>query len=363
MQTITKYLALIMLSLGVQLVNAQDTIQNVNVNYKIEALNEERTKIELQEKEHLKKEVEVINQRMENGEITPEEAELLKKKHAKKRALNIENRLSIIDNKIELLKRNEEGDVELDVNSSGYLIRIGGTEDENTNDEFIYFGKKDDDKPRRYDRRTTNDLVFAIGFNNALIEGEKLDDSPYKLAGSGFVELGWAWKTRILQNSNAIRLKYGFSFMWNKLDIKDDKYFVNNNGDIFLEPFPTNLKKAKFRTTNLVFPVHFEFGPSKKIERDTYFRYSTKNQFKIGLGGYGGFNLSTLQKLKYKLDGRDVKDKEKGGFNTSNLIYGLSGYIAFDDVALYVKYDLSPIFKDQVIDQNNISLGLRFDMD
>ena len=40
MQTITKYLALIMLSLGVQLVNAQDTIQNVNVNYKIEALNE-----------------------------------------------------------------------------------------------------------------------------------------------------------------------------------------------------------------------------------------------------------------------------------------------------------------------------------
>ena len=363
MQTITKYLALIMLSLGVQLVNAQDTIQNVNVNYKIEALNEERTKIELQEKEHLKREVEVINQRMENGEITQEDAELLKKKHAEKRVLNIENRLSIIDNKIELLKRNEEGDILIDVNSSGYYLRIGGTEDENTNDEFIYFGKKDEDKPRRFDRRTTNDLVFAIGFNNALIEGEKLDDSPYKLAGSGFVELGWAWKTRLLKKTNALRLKYGFSFMWNKLDIKDNKYFVNTNGDILLETYPTNLKKVKFRTTNLVFPVHFEFGPSKKIERDTYFRYSTKNQFKVGLGGYGGFNLSTLQKLKYKLDGRNVKDKDKGGFNTSNLIYGLSGYIAFDDVALYVKYDLSPIFKDQAIDQNNISLGLRFDMD
>ena len=44
-------------------------------------------------------------------------------------------------------------------------------------------------------------------------------------------------------------------------------------------------------------------------------------------------------------------------------MFGLSGYIAFDDTAIYVKYDLSPIFKDQAIEQNNISLGVRFDMD
>ncbi|NNL15220.1 MAG: hypothetical protein HKO81_01095, partial [Flavobacteriaceae bacterium] len=98
-------------------------------------------------------------------------------------------------------------------------------------------------------------------------------------------------------------------------------------------------------------------------ERDTYFRYSTSNKFKIGLGGYGGFNIATLQKLKYKVDDRNAKDKFKDGYKTSNLVYGLSGYLAFDDVALYVKYDLSPIFKDQPVDQNNISLGLRFDMD
>ena len=277
--------------------------------------------------------------------------------------MNIENQLAIIDNKIELIKRNEEADLELDVTSSGYYLRIGGTEDEDTSDEFIYFGKRDRDKPKQYDRRTTNDMVFAIGFNNALIDGENLDDSPYKLGGSGFVELGWAWKTRLLKNSNAIRLKYGFSVTWNKLNIKDNKYFVNNNDVITLEEYPINLKKAKFRTTNLIFPVHFEFGPSKKIEKDTYFRYSTRNKFKLGLGGYGGFNIATLQKLKYDDDGRNAKDKFKGGFNTTDLVYGLSGYIAFDDIALYVKYDLSPIFKDQLVEQNNISVGLRFDMD
>mgnify|MGYP001812256716 CR=1 FL=1 len=129
-----------------------------------------------------------------------------------------------------------------------------------------------------------------------------------------------------------------------------------------LEEFPVELKKSKFRSTNLVVPIHFEFGPSKKIERDTYFRYSTHKKFKIGLGGYAGINIASMQKVKYRLDGDRKKDKETG-FNMSPFVYGLSGYVAAGNVGLYVKYDLSPLFKDQAIDQNNISLGLRFDLD
>ena len=359
-KAISKYLALIMLGLMVQISNAQETTTKED---QIKSLEAKKETVRSQEKDQLKAEVEAINFRLENGEISTEEAEVLKKSYAEKRAMNIENKIAIIDNKIELLKRNEEGDVELDVTSSGYYLRIGGAEDENTNDEFIYFGKRDQDKPRKYDRRTTSDLVLAFGLNNALIDGEKLEDSPYKFGGSRFFEIGWAWKTRVFDNSNFLRLKYGFSFQMNGLKPKDNQYFVQDNDLTYLEEFPTDLKKSKLTITNLVFPVHFEFGPSKKIERDTYFRYSTDNQFKIGLGGYAGFNIGTRQKLKYEIDGNRVKDKLKRSYNTSDLVYGLSAYIAFDDIALYAKYDLSPIFNDQVIDQNNISLGLRFDMD
>jgi hypothetical protein len=116
--------------------------------------------------------------------------------------------------------------------------------------------------------------------------------------------------------------------------------------------------------TNLVFPLHFEFGPSRKIDRGSYVRYSTKRQFKIGIGGYGGFNIQTMQKLKYTNEnGNNEKDKFKGDYNPSDLIYGLSGYVALGGVAIYCKYDLNPIFKDQTFEQNNISLGIRFDMD
>ncbi|HCW64072.1 MAG TPA: hypothetical protein DG752_05345, partial [Leeuwenhoekiella sp.] len=59
----------------------------------------------------------------------------------------------------------------------------------------------------------------------------------------------------------------------------------------------------------------------------------------------------------------DRKDKFKQNYNTNNFIYGLSGYIAFGDTALYVKYDLNPIFKNNPVEQRNFSVGLRFDMD
>jgi hypothetical protein len=360
MQTITKYLALIVLTLSVQLITAQETSNSD----KIKALEAQKEQVVIQEKDWLKTEVEAIDVQLSNNEITQEEANTLKEDLATKHALNIENRLAIIDNRISLLERNENVPYDTGANLDGYVIAIGKDEDSDSYDlKSLYIGPKTKKEPKKYDKRTTSDLVFAIGFNNAIIEGQSLNDSPYKLGGSGFVELGWAWKTRLLNNSNAIRLKYGISFQWNKLDIKDNMYFQQVNDVVTLEEFPLNLDKSKFRTTNLVFPVHFEFGPSKKIEKENYFRYSTYKKFKIGVGGYGGFVLQSMQKLKYDdVDGHYQKDKIKD-YNTNSFVYGLSSYISWGNVGIYAKYDLSTIFKDQAINQNNISLGIRFDMD
>ena len=362
MQTITKYLVLIILSLAVQRINAQDTIKNATNKEKMVLLKNMKEHIENEERDFLKADVETINLRLEKGEISPAEADILKKEAAKKRALNIENRIAIMDNKFELSERNGEGYEFVGERAINGIIRIGSGND--TSESFVYIGDKANDKPKnlKYDRRTSSDFVLAFGLNNAIIDGDKLDNSPYKFGGSRFFEIGWAWKTRVFKESNFMRFKYGYSLQINGLKPTDNNYFVQQNDITSLEEFPENLDKSKLSISNLVFPVHFEFGPSKKVEKNTYFRYSTDNKFKIGIGGYGGFNVGTRQKLKYELDGDRQKDKQKQSFNTSNLVYGLSGYVAFDEVALYVKYDLSPIFKDQAIKQNNISIGLRFDM-
>jgi len=360
MKTMTKFLVLLVLILSAEQINAQDNIPNEKNAQKIETLEKTKESIKTEERDLLKTEVEAINQRLDKREITLEEAELLKNEVAKKRALNIENRLAIVDNKIDLLKRNDDESFSNDDIEQGVTIHLGRSDD---NDNVIHIGEGRKDRSRKYDRRTTSDLVIAFGLNNTIIEGEKLDDSPYEIGGSRFFEMGWAWKTRVFNNSNFVRFKYGFSFQTNGLKPTDNMYFVQDGNQTTLEEFQHDLRKSKLSVSNLVIPIHFEFGPSKKVERDTYFRYYTNKQFKIGIGGYAGFNIGTRQKLKYSVNGDKVKDKIKRDYNTSNLVYGLSGYLAFGDTALYIKYDLSPLFKDQVIDQNNISLGVRFDMD
>ncbi|MDX1471676.1 MAG: hypothetical protein R3213_09295 [Flavobacteriaceae bacterium] len=359
MKTIKTLSLLILLSFAPYASLAQDTTTEYTGpnSEKIEALQAEKERITEEEKEFLRVEVESINIRLENGSITQEEAERLKKEAAEKRARNIENRIAIIDNKIELLKRNPSDDTE-EVKKESKILTINFGDDEEA--DINIFRK---DKPRRYDRRTTSELVFAIGFNNAIIDDTDFGDTPYELAGSGFVELGFAWKTRVFTNSNALRLKYGFSFQWNKLNAKDNLYFEQDGNITELVEFPVDLNKSQFRMSNVVIPVHFEFGPSKKIERTNYFRYSTEDQFKLGIGGYAGFNIGTQQKLKYKEDVDRVKQKIRKDYNTTDFVYGISAYIGVDDISLYAKYDLNPIFDDQAFDQNNISVGVRFDLD
>lgn len=349
MRTITYCIAGVLWALALSFGMAQETGQSND----IKILKEAKESIVIEEKEALKKEVERINKRLDSRSITLEEAEALKQAAAEKRALNIENRLAIIDNKVALLERN----------ANDSLV------DKNDKLTISFFGKGNildityEDHEIKYDRRTYSDFVLAVGFNNVIVDGQSLNDSDFKVGGSRFAEIGWAWKTRVFEESNWLRVKYGFSFQFNGLKPTDNRYFVDTGEQTVLMEHPQDLDKSKFRMDNLVFPVHFEFGPSKKIEKEEYFRYSTKNQIKVGIGGYAGFKLSSRQKLKYSMEGEDVKEKLKADYNTNNFIYGLSAYLGWREAALYIKYDLNPIFKDNPVEMRNISLGLRFDMD
>lgn len=357
MNTITKYVVLLSLCLIANVLTAQETENDSTsikkIESKIKLLEEVKSKIQEEEREFLKTEVKLINQQLEKGQITEDEADKLKKEAAKKRALNIENRLAIVDNKIALMKRNEAYYDDNPSESLNFGVSIGS---------FTGLTFNSRNKPRKFDKRTTSDLVFALGFNNAIGDGQKIGDA-YNFMQSGFVELGWAWKTRLFEDNNAVRLKYGFSVQWNKLTPKDDRFFVQNGNVTTLEVFPTELKESEFRITNLVVPIHFEFGPSKKIEGKNYFRYTTSKHFKVGIGGYAGLNIGTQQKIRFEENGDRVKQKIRRSYNATPFVYGLSAYVGYGTLGVYAKYDLNPLFEDQSFDQHNLSLGFRFDLE
>ena len=110
------------------------------------------------EREALKNEVEVINQRLDRGEISKEKAQELKQEAAEKHALNIENKVAILDNTIALFKR--KGIVDLNTDTSNIEIGFGAGDDEGD----VLFGiqyNTGKQKKVTYDRRTYGDPIIA----------------------------------------------------------------------------------------------------------------------------------------------------------------------------------------------------------
>ncbi len=328
--------------------------------FKIKQLNQKKAAIIKAEKEALASFVLEVDQRQMKGLISLETASALKKEAAALRADNIAKRSAIIDLEIELLQKND-GDLlqaptelkDLDKGAE-FSMEINGK-------PFVFFKEKQ----VKYDRRTYSDFVISMGLNNLVnfdqdIEG--VEDVDFQLGGSRFFEFGWVWRTRMFENSNFLRLNYGIMFQYHGLRPKNNQYVGVIDGQTQLAVFEQDLRKSKFRTDNLVFPMHLEFGRSDRMERDDKIRYSIQNSFRIGIGGYSGINLSSRQKLKYTQNGERVKEKLKQGYDVSQMVYGLSAYAGRGGTQLYAKYDLSPLFASGPISGNNISLGVRFDL-
>lgn len=367
MNTIIKIALAATLAIFAQNVTAQQqtTEQETNVesqklkNKQLELLNQKKANVEKFEKEKLKSYVKNVNNWVDSGDKTKEEGEELKKIEAQKIARNIEDQLAILDRQIDLVNRN--GSL-----SSGEITQLSigfGGEDAEGNRSLDITVNEGVPSAMRYDKRTYGEVVLAFGLNNAITENGGDFGDEFSIGRSRFFELGYAWKTRVFKNSGALQFKYGVSLQTNKLFVKDNQTLVVDEGTPTFEEFPFNLDKSQLRFSNLVAPVHFEFGGWKKEQKDDYVRYRLSGQFRMGIGGYVGVRLGTQQKLKYDLDGNRIKTKERRDFEGDNLVYGLSSYIRLaDDLSLYGKYELSTAFESrQLGEANNVSLGLRWD--
>ena len=328
------------------------------------------------EKAALKEKVEDINSRLEKKEITLDEATKLKEAAAALHAKNIEVKVSVEEQKLQLLVQDRaNGKIKSDpfyddegtFTIGGKIFRIRVRD----NDDYEYMDRYNKRRKRRekwrnrpWNRRTTSQLVFALGVNNVLVDGKisTLDNSNYKFWKSHFYEVGWTFKTRFSKEASSTYFKYGFSFLWNNLRLENNQFHVVNGSNTDIVAHPEALSESRLRNVQLIFPAHIEWDFSRNSSYDSgKIRDRTNRSFRLGLGGYFGFRLGTKQFLEYRnTTGTKVEELQKDNFNVSNFTYGLSTYLSYRSTGVYVKYDLSPLFKGT--ETRNISIGLRFDI-
>lgn len=364
MRNFTIFIALSLCLFASKMV-AQETFES-----KAKAIADKIENITKEEKATLKSEVEAVNVQLENGSITKEQADAKKKDLAQARATIIENRIAVAQEELkDLVQQKVDGKIDSDdsITSKDSILFEGKRYSISFKVKDSTYIDADGIKrvyKRKYkensERRTTSQFVFALGLNNVVSDGS-VENSDFKFAGSRFYEWGLSYNSRLFKNDNLLHLKYGASVMYNDLRPTENRVFAVNGNQTTLQTSTIDLKSSRFRNVYLVAPLHLEFDFTKKKEKDgkTYFR--THERLRFGIGGYAGVRIKSKQKTEYKIDDIDYDEKAKGDFNASNFIYGLSTYLGYGETSLYLKYDLNPIFQDNVVKQNNVSLGVRFD--
>ncbi|PWB24842.1 hypothetical protein [Flavobacterium sp. HTF] len=342
MKNFTIY-AILFLLLLVSKVMGQETFES-----KAAAIARKIEKITKEEKAALKEEVEAVNVQLSEGKISQEQADKRKKELAEARAVIIEEKVTLVQNELnDLVQQKVDGKIKEQDSSRIYVIRWNPK----NKDKDVAHGEK----------RTTSQFVFALGLNNTMADG-KLQDSNYSFIGSHFYEWGFTYNSRLMKNDNLLHAKYGLSLMYNNIRPTDNRSFVVNGDQTNLEVNPVNLDESRFRNVYIVLPLHLEFDFTKPFENDGQKYFRTHKSFRFGIGGYAGINVKSKQILKFEDEDLKYKTTIKGDYNVNNFIYGLSSYIGYRDISLYLKYDLNPIFQDNLIEENNISLGIRFDL-
>jgi hypothetical protein len=341
----------------------------MNFEKKVEQISSEMEFRLAREKNVLKMKIDSLDTLLAQNKVTLEEVKLLKLKQAEISARSIEKNMEFLKAKLDSLIQDkvEKGSKEITyridtINGNKVYIYSKVTDGRHYDILPLKIYQSEKDKLERKSKKTTSQVVIATGVNNLVTDGA-VANSNFGYLRSVFWEWGITLNTRLSQNSNLLHLKYGLSFQYNMLHATDNRVFVDTGSETVLETYPIDLKDnhTYFKNVYLVMPVHLEFDFSKTEEKDGKKIFKSHQGFRFGLGGFAGINTNSKQFIRYELDGKKVNEKTKADFNVNDFTYGLSTYVGYKATSLYVKYDLNPMFKNNNIDQNNVSLGIRFD--
>ena len=331
----------------------------------------EKTVNELDKKSlELEKQIRTTQSQAKKAELEAQKVEIEKSKaeaqakkleEAKKTSLIIEKKVEAEKKKLEdLISGRVNRKVTEPEKNQEVILKVKTPQDSLVITRKVKKQKESNEKvSSQYSKRVHGGFNFALGFHS-LATDDKFGNNAFKIWGSKSVEIGYSRNVRILPNNNLLHLNYGISVMVDKLKMRGDDYFVNNNGITELKVYESPLIKSKFKNVYITLPVNLELDltPTFTVSDETY--YPIKDSFRFGVGGYIGMLADSKQVLRYRNDnGDNVRRAEKGDFNVNQWIYGVSAHLGYGTNVFYIKYSLTPLFENNPVNEYPFSIGIR----
>lgn len=207
-------------------------------------------------------------------------------------------------------------------------------------------------------------FVFGVGLAN-LAHDNHFPNSEFGYTRSSNLEWGWMSRVPFSKKNTVVGLKYGLTFNYYQLHPTQNRYFVKDRRDLYLDTHQFTLDKdrAFLRNTYITIPLMLDFNFSDKYLDLESQKWVRKDRIQFAIGGYIGYNINSKQFLFYKNEtGHLVKSKQKGEWNATDFQYGLQASIGYRGLHLYGKYDLNPTFRQEPKDMNFWALGIRIEL-
>lgn len=202
-------------------------------------------------------------------------------------------------------------------------------------------------------RRTKMYFDFGIGLTgivNESPENMSLVFPEYKTWASRYWEVGLKFKSRIGGAKSPASITYGLSYWLNSFESDNSVKLNYTNSVPRFEKVANAVGSTELNIGYVTLPIALEFKLGRKG--------------KIGVGGFGGYRVRTVQNIDLKTDTESIEERRKASYGLNNLTYGLNAKLGVGGIILNGKYTLSNLFKDDNKDYNmgvyNIGLSFGF---
>ncbi|WP_298951560.1 hypothetical protein [uncultured Nonlabens sp.] len=315
------------------------------IEKEIQKLKKEKKLYESNQRTLLAEEIRKINDRIGKLEnYTEEMAKNDKVIIAESYAEKITKHNQLIDSKIEFVKISgvlTDESSPLFIDDDGFVIQI-----------------RNKRRDLKKEIKTRSGFTLALGYN--YMNGETLGINDFSYPRNSYVSFGYQFQTAISKNQKW-RINYGLTLQSHSTELNGNRILAPNTPETQIAAIGFDVTKAQFNQSQIVFPLQFEFGGNSKREfEDGRIRYDQWRKWKIGFGGFVGFNYDTRLKLKYKENGRNIKQITVDAFDTNTIVYGLDAYIGRGDTTLFGRMNLNDVFKSGSVDAQYVSFGIRF---
>lgn len=347
------FIALILALITASILQAQETKNDdyVSIEVRIEAeiikMREQAKTNEEKQKEKLKGKIEEINKQLDAKKISLEEADLQKKEAAENTAQGIIAYNKLMEAKIDYMKARKV------VQENGeWSVTLNPIDNEVT----LFNGYN-----RKYKKyhRTKFSSILAFGYNYWSGDNLNIDDFSYK--NNNFFQFGVRISTLLDKNNGLLRFNYGLDMVLHSTELNGNRAVTIGGSNTQIAPIGFNVDKAQFTQLQLVAPLHLEIGGSKRKDyEDGRVRFDTYDEWKAGLGGFVGFNLSSTMNYKFEQDGRNVRQETTNAFDTNAFIYGVDAYVGYGSLTLFGRMNLNNVFKSDSVDVQYVSFGIAF---